>query len=46
MLKVLQFIETGGPGGAEKVLLDISSELIKKGVEIHVATLREGYLTD
>lgn len=46
MLKVLQFIETGGPGGAEKVLLDISSELIKKGLEIHVATLREGYLTE
>lgn len=45
MLKVLQFIETGGPGGAERVLLDITSELVAKGVEVHVATLREGYLT-
>ncbi len=46
MLKVLQLIETGGPGGAEKVVIDLSSELIKKGVEVQVATLREGYLTE
>lgn len=45
MLKVLQFIETGGPGGAERVLIDISTELKAKGVEVQVATLREGYLT-
>lgn len=46
MLKVLQLIETGGPGGAEKVLLDLSTELIKKDIDIQVATLREGYLTE
>ncbi len=45
-MKILQFIETGGPGGAEQVVLKLSTELIKQGDEVLVCTLREGWLTD
>lgn len=44
-MKVLQFIETGGPGGAEQVVLKLSKELIKRGDDVLVCTLREGWLT-
>ena len=44
-MKILQFIETGGPGGAEKVVSLLSNELKDQGHEVIVATLREGWLT-
>lgn len=45
-MNVLQFIETGGPGGAEKVVITLSKQLIKEGHNVWVATLREGWLTE
>ncbi|HMO17857.1 MAG TPA: glycosyltransferase [Oligoflexia bacterium] len=45
-MKVLLFIETGGPGGAERVILTLAVSLREAGVDVMVATLREGWLTD
>jgi len=45
-MRILQFIETGGPGGAESVVLSLCLSLQEKGVEVIVATLREGWLTE
>lgn len=44
-MRILQFIETGGPGGAENAVLHISQALKNKGHDIHVITTREGWLT-
>lgn len=45
-MRILQFIETGGPGGAESVVLALCLSLRNKGVQVMAATLREGWLTD
>lgn len=45
-MKVLQFIETGGPGGAERVVLGLAKGLLMREVDTHVLTLRTGWLTD
>lgn len=45
-MKVLLFIETGGPGGAERVVATLASALKHNGVDVLVVTLREGWLTD
>ena len=44
--KLLLFIETGGPGGAERVVLDLARGFLERGTEAHVLTLRTGWLTD
>ena len=45
-LKVLQFIETGGPGGAERVVSEIAAGLKARNIETAVLTLRTGWLTE
>jgi glycosyltransferase involved in cell wall biosynthesis len=44
-LKILQFIETGGPGGAEKVVSLLCKQLKEEGHQVFAGTLREGWLT-
>jgi glycosyltransferase involved in cell wall biosynthesis/predicted ATP-grasp superfamily ATP-dependent carboligase len=44
-LRILFFIESGGIGGAEKVVLTLATSLQSKGHKILVATLRTGWLT-
>ncbi len=45
-MKVLQLIETGGPGGAERVLLDLVSGLLSRNIECVVGMLRDGWLSE
>ena len=44
--KVLFFIESGGPGGAERVVLSLAEEYQRRGIPLLVATLRRGWFTD
>lgn len=44
--KILLFIETGGAGGAEKVVLETAINLKNSGADVTVGTLRLGWLTD
>lgn len=44
--KILLFIESGGPGGAEKVVLETAINLAKSNFAVTVCTLRCGWLTD
>ncbi|MDD2941949.1 MAG: glycosyltransferase [bacterium] len=43
---ILLFIETGGPGGAERVVVELAAEYLRQGHAVHVATLRTGWLTE
>lgn len=45
-LNVLLFIESGGPGGAEQMVVTLAQALLAQGVNVSVATLRTGWLTD
>lgn len=45
-MKLLLFIETGGPGGAERVVLELARGFLSRGIETHVLTFRTGWLTD
>lgn len=45
-MRVLIFIETGGPGGAERVVLELARGLSEAGVSVIVVTLRTGWLTE
>lgn len=40
------FIETGGPGGAERVVVQLARGLQSRGVDVLVASLRTGWMTD
>lgn len=42
--RILQLIETGGPGGAERMLLELSQHLRKIGYDVEVGLLRSGWL--
>lgn len=44
--KVLILNESGGPGGAERVVFSLAKGIKDKGIEVGVATLRTGWLTD
>lgn len=44
--KILLFIETGGPGGAERVVASLAASYAALGLEVGVATLRTGWLTE
>jgi len=44
--RLLTFIETGGPGGAERVALDLLLGFRERGFEVALATLRTGWLTE
>ena len=44
--RILLFIETGGPGGAERVVLTLAEGFAAAGKEVTVATLRQGWLTE
>jgi len=46
MSKILYFIETGGAGGAERVVLDLARGMSGRGHEVAVCTLRTGWLTE
>lgn len=43
-LRVLQLIETGGPGGAETVFLQLTGALRKRGHAVHAIVGGEGWL--
>ncbi len=43
---ILFFIETGGPGGAERVVLNLATAFRDRGHRVSTATLREGWLTE
>jgi glycosyltransferase involved in cell wall biosynthesis len=43
---LLLFIETGGPGGAERVVLHLAGAFRERGHAVSTATLREGWLTE
>lgn len=45
-MNILIFIESGGPGGAEQVVLSLAKRLKQKGIPVAVATLRTGWLTE
>ncbi len=45
-MKILFFIETGGPGGAERVVLELLRGFKELGHEVSLATLRTGWLTE
>lgn len=45
MKKILLFIESGGPGGAERVVLELAKGLIKAGNQVDVAGFRTGWFT-
>ncbi len=45
-LRILYFIESGGPGGAERVVLDLAREFHRVGDSAAVLTLRSGWLTE
>ena len=44
--KILFFVESGGPGGAERVVLSLAQGLLKEGISVAVATLRVGWFTE
>ncbi len=44
--KILFFIETGGPGGAEQVVLQLLEGFKNLGHEVALTTLRTGWLTE
>ena len=44
--RVLLFIESGGPGGAESVVLRLAGALRECGIDTAVMTARTGWLTD
>jgi len=44
--RVLLFIESGGPGGAESVVLRLAGALLERGFDASVMTARTGWLTD
>ena len=44
--RVMLLIESGGPGGAERVVLKLATGLRDRGLEVAVVTTREGWLTD
>lgn len=44
--RILFFIETGGPGGAERVVLELLQGLTMRGHTVALSTLREGWLTE
>ena len=44
--KVALFIESGGPGGAESVVLRLALGLRERGLEVAVLTTRTGWLTE
>ncbi len=43
---ILFFIESGGPGGAEQVVLALAKGAITRGYQVAVVTLRTGWLTE
>ncbi|MBU5613500.1 glycosyltransferase [Geomonas azotofigens] len=43
---ILHLIETGGPGGAEQMLLRLAAEYSKRGMEQLVCLRKEGWLAD
>jgi glycosyltransferase involved in cell wall biosynthesis/predicted ATP-grasp superfamily ATP-dependent carboligase len=45
-LRILQFIETGGAGGAERVVSVLVQALVEFGHTVEVASSRTGWLTD
>jgi len=45
-LKILQFIETKGPGGAEKVYLDLVNGMLERGYDVHAALTGSGWVKD
>ena len=44
--RIALFIETGGPGGAERVVLNLAKSFDEAGQNVIVITLREGWLTE
>jgi hypothetical protein len=44
-MRILHFIETGGPGGAEQVFLTYLKTQREMNIEVLAVTLREGWLT-
>lgn len=44
--RILFFIESGGPGGAERVVLQLLEGFRSLGHEVFLATLRTGWLTE
>jgi glycosyltransferase involved in cell wall biosynthesis len=44
--RVVQFIESGGPGGAEHVMLNLSVRLMQRGHAVLVMAPYEGYVSD
>jgi glycosyltransferase involved in cell wall biosynthesis len=44
--RILFFIETGGPGGAERVVLELLQGLRARGHSVALSTLRQGWLTE
>ena len=46
MKKILLFIESGGPGGAERVVLELAKGLIKAGNQVEIAGFRTGWFTE
>ncbi len=45
-MNILQFIESGGPGGAEQIVLRLACGLSARGHKVTVVTLRTGWLTE
>lgn len=45
-MKIVQAIESAGPGGAEQVLLRLSTRLLGEGHEVRVLLLRSGWLKE
>ena len=45
-MRILFFIETGGPGGAEQVVLQLAKGFEESGDQVGVVTLRTGWLTE
>ena len=45
-MKILMFIESGGPGGAERVVLELAQGLKEAGHEVELAGLRTGWFTE
>ena len=44
--RILLFIETGGPGGAERVVAALAKGFKELGKQVNVCTLRTGWLTE
>lgn len=45
-MRVLLFIESGGPGGAEQAVVALAEALRSRDIELIVCTLRTGWLTE